>query len=82
MTPDNRITFDGPELDEIYVAGANVHLENLGNRNWMLIIHRGEDYIHLSLHGQVTVYEVAGMDDITTVGPPLLADPFDAQEDV
>ena len=66
MTPDDRITLDGPDLDEVYLTDATVHLEDLGDHQWMLIIRRGGGHIHLSLHGQVAVYETEGLDSVTT----------------
>lgn len=43
---DERVQYDGTELDEIVVEGATVHIEAMDAHHWMVRIYRPERIFH------------------------------------
>jgi hypothetical protein len=43
---DERVQYDGHELDEIVAEGVTVHIENMDAHHWMIRIYRPEQTFH------------------------------------
>lgn len=74
MSTLDRITFDGDEdhLDEVVLTGATIHIEALYAHAYMIHAWTPDGRtVHLEAEN-VRMHEFDGVDDLVTIGPPLL----------